>query len=181
MKKVSTKFIVLNGLMIALVFAATRFTAIPSPIPPGYFNLGDAIIMTGAVLLGRRTGLIAGALGSMLADIAYGAFIYAPVTFVVKGLEGYIIGILAENKQANRLPMVAKITLSTLVGAIFMVAGYFVSEATFLRAIDENLGFAAAVTNLPTNIAQGGTSVVVAVLLLTALLKSNAVSGLKGV
>lgn len=79
----------INGLMIALVFVVTRFTSIPTPV--GYFNIGDVAIMVTAVLLGKNSGFAAGAIGSAIADISSGYYIFAPVTFIIKGLEGYVI------------------------------------------------------------------------------------------
>ena len=78
----------MNGLMIALVFLTTYFTRIPTMVlPGGYFNLGDAVIILSAAMLGPAGGLAAGAVGSALADIAAGALLFAPITFIVKGLE----------------------------------------------------------------------------------------------
>lgn len=84
----------MSGVMIALVFLATYFTRIPTPLPGGYFNLGDAVIMMAAAFLGPAGGLIAGSIGSGFADIAAAAFIYAPITLVVKGIEGLVVGLL---------------------------------------------------------------------------------------
>lgn len=99
-KRVSTKKIVLNGVMTALVFLATIFTRIPGPIPPGYINFGDTVIIIAAILLGKSSGFIAGAFGSALADvIAPGGIIFAPVTFIVKGLEGYLAGKIAGSRH----------------------------------------------------------------------------------
>ena len=62
MQNSTLKKLIMNGLMIALVFLATYFTRIPTMIlPGGYFNLGDAVIILAAFLLGPTGGSIAGA------------------------------------------------------------------------------------------------------------------------
>lgn len=172
MNKVSTKKLVLNGLMIALVFLATFFTRIPTPLPQGYFNLGDAVIIISAILLGRKSGLIAGGIGSLLADVSAGAFIFAPITLVVKGIEGYIIGSIASSEDGKSTGEVRKIA-AAVIGALIMVAGYFLAEAFILGLFDEAFGFMAAVAELPANLLQGGLSVVVGYILTTILGKIN--------
>ncbi|MCR4434660.1 MAG: ECF transporter S component [Clostridiales bacterium] len=173
----SVKKIVLNGLMIALVCLATYFTRIPAPIPPGYVNIGDAVIMIAAILLGRNAGFIAGAIGSCLADLAAGAFIYAPITFVVKGVEGYITGLIASREGAEKSGEVSRI-MAVVIGALIMVAGYFAAEAFILGWFDETFGISAALTNLPLNLVQGGVSAVIGYVLSAMLVRTNIQRGL---
>lgn len=172
MENKSLKKMIIDGLMIAIVFLATYFTKIPSPIPQSYVNLGDAVIIVAALLFGKRNALIAGAIGSALTDLAVGSFIYAPVTFVVKGLEGLVMGILAEklgNKTLSRI-------ITILIGMFIMVFGYFISEATFLGMIDDTLGWAAAVVDLPLNIFQGIACAVAGYALSYILSKNKAIN-----
>jgi uncharacterized membrane protein len=173
MNRISTKKIALNGVMIALVFLGTYFTRIPTPLPGGYFNLGDAVIMVAAITLGRKSGLISGAIGSCLADIAFGAFLFAPVTLIVKGIEGFLVGTVAsmgrqDTKAANTFRVI-----SVIAGAAVMVFGYFFAEAFILGFADEAFGLTAAVTELVPNSIQGGLSAVVGYALSYALLKMN--------
>lgn len=172
MMKISAKKIVLNGLMVALVFLATYFTHIPSPLPGGYFNLGDTAIFAAAIVLGRNSGLLAGALGSFLADMAFGSFLFAPVTFVVKGFEGYIAGAIASCRSGKHAGELCRI-MAVAAGAAVMVAGYFLAEATVLQLFDKTFGLAAAMLELPTNLAQGGLSAIVGYALSTLLLRVN--------
>lgn len=180
MRNYSVKKLVLNGLMIALVFLTTYFTRIPTPLPGGYFNLGDAVIMLAAVFLGPVGGLVAGAIGSGLADLAAGAFLFAPITLVVKGLEGLIVGLLAakyQKKTVNQQEAGAsshyRLILAVVVGAIIMVVGYFSAEAFVLGFFDEAFGWMAAVTELLPNIIQGGLSAVLGYILILLLSKMN--------
>jgi len=156
-----------TSIFTALVFLATRFFAFPGPIPPGYINLGDSLIMVCAVLAGSKSGAFAGAFGSALADVFYpGGIIFAPFTFVVKGLEGYIIGKMA-NKESN-----VSIIIAIIVGALVMVGGYFLAEWFVLPLIDKVFGITYALAELPLNFVQGGINAGIGITL-SLLLKKN--------
>lgn len=172
--KISTRKIVLTAMMIALVFIITYlpFLHIPSPVPPGYFNIGDAAIMVAAILLGRKSGLAAGAIGAALADLAYGAFIFVPITFIVKGIEGYVVGAIAHKKADQGTDYIRRI-VAVAAGAVIMVAGYFILELTFYRMIDNSLAVAAIISEVPGNLVQGGVSAVIAYIFIAILDKTN--------
>ena len=168
MNSVSTKKLVLNGLMIALVFLTTYFTRIPGPIYPGYINFGDILIMVAAILLGRGTGLASGAIGSAIADIAAGGMIFAPITFVVKGLEGYIAGVIADSAEKNAHGEARRLA-AVVISAAVMVAGYFIAEWLLLPFVDKTFGYTAAIAELVPNLVQGGVSAVAAYVLVSLL------------
>lgn len=92
--KRTTKIIAYSAISTALVFLTTFFIKIPDFAGTGYLNLGDATIIVIAVLIGPIHALIAGAMGSMFADIAAGYAYYAPFTLVIKGLEGLFVGLI---------------------------------------------------------------------------------------
>lgn len=165
----TTKFLALGGLFSALVFLATYFTAIPIPSTGGYFNLGDSIILTAAILFGPKIGFVCGAIGSSLSDLLAGYVIFAPLTFVVKGVEGLIAGYImkriTENMAGKEMKILIPVLVSSITGALFMAIGYFTGEATVLTLFDKTMGLTKAVTELPLNLLQGGLSVIVAVVL----------------
>ena len=171
MEKVKTKRIVMDGLMIALVFLVTFFTKIPGPVGP--FNIGDAVIMVTAIILGRNSGMVAGALGSAAADIAMGYTMFSPFTLVVKGLEGYITGTIAY-RGGNEKAGNARIIIGVIAGAVVMIAGYFFSELLILPVFDKSFGLAMAINDLVSvNLIQGGVSAVAGYLFSTLLIKAN--------
>jgi len=174
----SIRKLVLNGLMIALVFLVTflPFLHIPSPIAQGYFNIGDSVIMIAAILLGRKSGFIAGAIGSALGDLAVGAFIFAPFTFIVKGLEGFVVGAIA-NKNGNVPSFISKI-IALASGVLTMVAGYFFFELTLIRLFDKSLAATAVIAELPGNLIQSVVSAIVAYALVAIIDKTNIIKKL---
>lgn len=172
-KKVKIKDIVLNGVMIALTFLATRIISIPGPIAPGVINLGDTVIIITAILLGRKSGMVVGAFGSALADITFpGGFVFAPVTFIVKGLEGYIAGELAARGERAARGQIYRIA-AVIVGALVMVLGYFVAEAFILSLFDSTFGLAFATAELPFNLVQGAISALAAYMISSILIKMD--------
>ena len=162
-----TKRIAVTGILTAMAFVATMFTRIPTPIIHGYFNLGDTVILIAGAMFGGFTGAFAGAVGSAAADLAAGSYIFAPITLIVKGLEGYITGMASGAglrghasdvlKRGNR-----RLIAALACGAAVMVGGYFIAEAAALSLFDRAFGLGAAVAELPFNLAQGGISVVLA-------------------
>lgn len=108
------KELALTGLFSALLIVATAVLRFPVPTFNLYFNLGEAIIYLTALLYGSIPGALIGGVGSALADIIGGYPIWAPITFIIKGLEGYIVGSLANKNKY----------IAVISGGITMMAGY---------------------------------------------------------
>ena len=69
----------------ALICVATMIIKLPSPIG-GYINVGDGIVLLCGWTLGPMYAFFVAGIGSALADIFAGYILYAPATFVIKGL-----------------------------------------------------------------------------------------------
>ena len=158
------------ALLIALTTAATMAVRIPVPRTGGYINLGDSVIYVAALLFGPVSGLVAGGIGSALADFLGGYAQYAPFTLIIKGLEGLIVGALGWPVMRRAVPLAwtgaALVILSVVVGGAEMILGYFVSEAYLLH-----LGVGAAATEVPGNISQVVGGLIVGVPVSVALRK----------
>ena len=115
----------LNAVLTALVAAATLLIRVPVPATQGYINLGDAVVIAAALLFGPRTGLIAGGIGSALADWLGGYAHWAPFTLIIKGLEGFLVGIIATRPWGNRG---IRTVLAATSGGLTVVGGYFIVE-----------------------------------------------------
>ncbi len=151
------------ALAIAMVTLSTMIIKIPTI--KGYINFGDIFIFSIAVLLGKKTGFIAGAMGSALADLMVGFAIYAPGTFVIKGLEGLICGIIADRLSLGGNKTMS-LAIGTACGALEMVGGYFLYEALVF-------GLPVGLASIPGNLLQGGISAVVAVPVILAIKKTG--------
>ena len=177
---VTVRSLTVSALMIALMTLATMIIRIPNPATQGYINLGDAMLMTIALVFGWRIGGIAGGVGSALADALGGYFIWAPWTLVIKGIEGILVGSIAfwgaggardaRDARTGRHPRRIAAFVAVLVGGAWMVSGYYVAGSVLFGGV-------AALTEIPGNLTQAGVAVVVAlplsVILRNALQRSD--------
>ena len=84
-----TKKLVTAALFAALACVATMIIKFPSPLK-GYLNIGDCIVLLCGWMLSPVYGFVAAGLGSGLADLLSGYLVYAPATFIIKGLMALI-------------------------------------------------------------------------------------------
>jgi energy-coupling factor transport system substrate-specific component len=140
MRDLEIRQIVLTGVMIALVAVFTLAVRVPFALTQGYFNFSDVGVFLAGFAFGPWVGLVAGGVGTALADVAGGYALYAPLTFLAHGLEGLVAGLIA-GRDRGVLPMV----LGWACGAAVMVAIYFLGEVFVLR-----IGVAAAATEALT-------------------------------
>ena len=89
-----SRFVALSATFSALVFIATAIFALAIVSSNGYFNFGESMVYLSSLVGGPLVGMIAGAFGSALSDIITGYGSYAPGTFFIKGIEGYVAGYL---------------------------------------------------------------------------------------
>ena len=81
------KNMVITAMMAAIVFVATYSIKINTF--GGYVHLGDSMVLLSALLLGKKKGAIASALGMGMADLLYMP-IWAPFTIVIKAVMALI-------------------------------------------------------------------------------------------
>ena len=149
----TTKRISFLATFVALVTVATMIIQIPSPGGQGYINVGDTLIFVCAVFFDPLFAFVAGGLGSALADIFAGWVVYAPFTFVIKGIEGLLCALLISLLKKVKVKSVVSFAIAMLVAGVWMSFGYFVADLVLY-------GWGMAVANLPFNFVQGGVNVV---------------------
>ena len=88
----SNRRLVTAAMMAAMTVIATMVITIPTA-GGGYVNIGDALVILSGWLLGGPYGALAAGIGSALADVLSGYAVYAPATFVIKALMGFIVGL----------------------------------------------------------------------------------------
>ncbi|MEW6750821.1 MAG: ECF transporter S component [Candidatus Latescibacterota bacterium] len=167
--RVDVGSLVRGGLLTALVAAVTLSVRIPMPATEGYINVGDAVIIAGALLYGGRQGGLAGGIGSALADLYGGYSHWVPFTLVIKGAEGWLVGGLARRLRVDlgRPQGVVLALVLAVVGTAWMVAGYLLTE-WHLYSIGP------ALASLPGNAVQAAASIAVGVPLAIALRRTRA-------
>ncbi len=162
--KTKTQKIVISSMLASLVCVATMMIKIPSPLS-GYLNLGDCVVLLSGWLLSPMYGFLAAGIGSALADIFSGYAVYAPATFLVKGLmtiaayDTYKALCKKNGRFVSRL-------VSGFTAEIVMALGYFVFEG-FLY------GFVASMVNIPANIIQGILGLVLGIILMRLFEKNH--------
>ncbi len=124
-----TKDMVLSALLITLVFVATKFINIKLPISinGGLIHAGNTMLFLAAIVFGKKKGAVAGAFGMGLFDVLSGWLAWAPFTFIVRGVMGYIIGKIswANGKEGNSFVLNI---IAVVVGGIWMLVGYYFTE-----------------------------------------------------
>ena len=140
--------IVISGVFAAFVFVATQIR-IPTAI--GYINLGDGVILIASFIIGPLAFFPA-AIGSSLSDLIAGYAQYIIPTFLIKGLMGFVAGVLLRKSEAT----VIKKILTGIIAEIIMVAGYFIFES-----LPFMYGWEAASGSLVFNMIQGIAAVIV--------------------
>lgn len=138
----TTLEISLAAVFTALVAVTTLIVRVPVPMTGGYINIGDVMIFTAALSMGWLIGGTAGGLGSAIADMI-GFPVFAPFTLVIKGLQGFLAGRIADGVSMK------KDIAAWIIGSIVMIGGYFVAEAYVMQ-----LGVAAAFAEVPGNFMQ---------------------------
>lgn len=153
----------LAALFAALVFVVTSLPPISIPATLGYFNLGEIIIYTAALIAGPLTGAIAGGVGASLADVYLGFAVFAPGTLVIKGFEGALVGFLNQNLRKRISNVTLRATISVVIGGLEMVMGYFLYEQLVLGT--------AAIAEVPFNLVQMTVGLIVAIPVMHAVLR----------
>jgi len=144
-----TKEICASGLMIALVAIGTMIFQIPVSSTSGYIHLGDSLILLVAVFFGKKQGMIAGGIGSALADILSGFAHWALFTLIIKGIMGFLIGSIADFPKTNGKFLSVRNVVGGVVGISWMVFGYFIGGSILKSSV------AIALLSIPENILQG--------------------------
>ncbi len=165
-KPLSVRDLTLIGLLTALVAVATMIIKVPIPATQGYIHLGDSMIFLAAILFGRRHGAVAAGLGSALADILLGYTAYALPTLIIKGLMGYMVGVIAEQQSESLLNI--RNIIAMIVGAVWMASGYLATATIMYGDFT-----AALVGGFPSDLLQGFGGAVLFIPLGIALKKSS--------
>jgi ECF transporter S component (folate family) len=163
---IRTQDLVLSSLLIAMVFVATyvlRFT-LPISINGGLIHLGNVMLFMSAIVFGKKHGAIAGAFGMGLFDILSGWAIWAPFTFVIRGVMGFIIGYFAYSKGRNGKNILWNL-IGILIASIWMIGGYYLTEVILYG------NWLSPVTSIPGNIIQLVVGAVIGIPVSTLVLR----------
>ena len=157
------KKLVIAALFAALACVATMSIRIPTPGTGGYIHPGDAIVILCGVVLGPVWGLLAAGIGSAMADLIGGYFIYVPITFVIKGVVAFAAGTIYKKYGKTKKSRYISVIFGGVCDIGFVAGGYFLCEAVLY-------GAAGAAASVPANIIQGVSGLIIGVILYPILL-----------
>jgi uncharacterized membrane protein len=165
--------LILTALMIALVFIAGNLIKVPTL--GGFVHIGDCMVLLSAVLLGKKRGALAGAVGMVLVDIYGGYIFWAPFTFIIKGIMAYICGLVIEKLEVKNIKTYL---LSFVAAGIFMVIGYFFAGAIVASLLTGKVSglisaLAYASKDIIGNIIQVSTGIIIALPLSSIILNAK--------
>lgn len=163
-KLTGTKEICINAMFIALTFLATMCVNIRLPIMAngGLIHLGNVPLFLGAILFGKKTGAICGAVGMGLFDLVSGWTAWAPFTFVIVGAMGYAVGLIMENRQKHVFGFYC---FAMAVALGLKIGGYYIAEGILYN------NWIAPAASIPGNVMQVMAAAVVALPMTAALKK----------
>lgn len=156
------KKIVMTALFAALACVATMSIRIPTPGTGGYIHPGDAVVILAGIILGPVYGLLAGGVGSAMADLLGGYFVYVPITFVIKGLVALVSGLVFRKVGKDSRTRYMAVVLGGVIDIIFVAGGYFICEFPMYGS--------GAAASIPANIIQGISGLIIACVLYPILI-----------
>ena len=171
------KEMVLTALMIALVYLSGSIIKVPTV--GGFVHIGDCMVFLSVIVLGRKNGTIASAVGMFLVDALGGYFYWAPFTFVIKGLMAFIAGTIIEKVDSKKGFTIFKkeYIFAFAIAGVFMIVGYFLAGTILAAFLTEKIGliqgFAYAAKDIIGNIIQVTTGIVLAIPLTTIVMTAK--------
>lgn len=160
MKKLPAALVAITAVMIALTTVFTIAIRIPIPATQGYINFSDVAVFFVSYAFGPWVGLIAGGIGTALADITGGYAQFAALTFLAHGLEGLLAGWASRNGKLSGM------LSGWALGTVAMAGAYFLGEGLILT------GWGPALAELPFNIVQCAVGALVGIPLVMAVRKA---------
>ncbi len=167
--RISMKNLTKAAMMAAFVFLCTYLFKFPVPLTGGYTHLGDCAVFLCVILLGRKQGALAGALGAALSDLIGGFMLWVIPTFVIKGAMALVMGAVMEKMPRSR-------RMGWLIGAaaggVVQIAGY--QAAKYFLISPE-----AAIVTIPNIVIQTGAGIILSAAVITLLDSSHILCRLK--
>ena len=150
-------------MLTSLVCIATMIIKIPSPLN-GYLNLGDCTVLLSGWMLSPLYGFLAAGIGSALADLFSGYVLYAPATFLIKGVMALAAHGIFKMLRKKHGALSSEIISGACAEAV-MISGYFSFEAVLYGPLP-------SAVNLPANLLQGVVGMVLGIALIKFIKKA---------
>jgi len=159
MKRLTPPMVAITAILTAIVTVFTLVVRVPVPATQGYFHFGDVAVFFAGFAFGPVVGLIAGGLGTGLADLLGGYVQYAGISLLAHGLQGLLAGWLGRGARRGAL------AAGWAAGGLAMMAIYFGAETLLF-------GVGAALAETPWNLLQAAGGGLVGIPLLRLVRKA---------
>lgn len=160
---VDIQWMVMTALFIALTYVITGYINIRIPFLAangGLVHLGNVPVFVAAALYGRKSAALSGAIGMGLFDLTCGWVAWAPFTFVICGLIGWIYGLITEKHSSKGFLIVG-----VFAALLIKIVGYYLAEGLIYG------NWIAPAASIPGNVVQILVAGVIAIPLILALKK----------
>ena len=106
-------------------------------------------------LFGKKTGAIAGGVGMGLFDLLSGWTAWAPFTFIIVGIMGYVVGVMTEKHDQYGWKVAA-----IFAAFVIKIVGYYIAEIILYG------NFIAPISSVPGNVVQIAVAAVVVLIVI---------------
>lgn len=157
------QWMVMTALFIALTYVITGYINIRIPFLAangGLVHLGNVPVFVAAALYGRKSAALSGAIGMGLFDLTCGWVAWAPFTFVICGLIGWVYGLITEKHSSKGF-----LVVGVFAALAVKIVGYYIAEGLIYG------NWIAPAASIPGNVVQILVAGVIAVPLILALQK----------
>lgn len=157
MKENKVQFIAITAMAVALTYVFTAFVNVRLPIAAngGLIHLGNVPLFIMAILFGKKTGAIAGGVGMGLFDLLSGWTAWAPFTFIIVGIMGYVVGAMTEKYDQYGWKVAA-----IFAAFVIKIVGYYIAEIILYG------NFIAPISSVPGNVVQIAVAAVVVLIVI---------------
>ena len=157
MKENKVQFIAITAMAVALTYVFTAFVNVRLPIAAngGLIHLGNVPLFIMAILFGKKTGAIAGGVGMGLFDLLSGWTAWAPFTFIIVGIMGYVVGAMTEKHDQYGWKVAA-----IFAAFVIKIVGYYIAEIILYG------NFIAPISSVPGNVVQIAVAAVVVLIVI---------------
>ena len=162
--------------MAAIVYAATAMINVPVGLGfKGVVHLGDSMVFLAALLFGKKKAALAAAIGMSLFDLLSPYSIWAPYTFFIKGIMGYIAASIAYRGSYKGENIINNI-FGFVIAGVWMIGAYYLAGVFiqhFYTNVPLNQALIIEVTHVPGDIAQVIVGIIIAIPVSEMLRRSN--------
>ncbi|MCL2851968.1 MAG: ECF transporter S component [Defluviitaleaceae bacterium] len=143
----NVKNLVLTALLVAVVYMATAFINVPLAPDGGLVHLGSVALFAISSVFGKWKGAVAGSLGMAMFNLTSIWVVWAPFTFVIRFVMGYIIGTITHMGGHEGKSLKLNL-LAVLAAGLWFIPASYVAGAIILS------NWAIPVTHIPGNVTQ---------------------------